>query len=841
MINVTSDTIPWLAKGTPGYSFFADPPKQPPVPKYILSATQSEETTPQRRIANRGTEVFVAAGCEIRCVDLRFLKAQYEEELEGTGKTTQSSSKPERRYQVLNIPELDFTIHQLDISPDGQYLAIVGEKRVAVCLLPSPGFVRSSYEKLRAVCRQIGTTYHNESSDKTVRVVWHPFGVQGSSLVILTSDAYVRVYDITMDQETTCEVPDQVFDLNALAGRERQRTSFIPDPESFEPASCCFASGDLCWRPFSLYILMRGGDIYALCPIVPSRWVPSENYLHSLHRELSTQVDALEDFIDVTRSGKLALRQQAKWLEEVLNQEAARRSSSINRRDQEFYFTRPESVNPTPKLQGPFLLQPAPIDTSAEEVYACDIIHTTSDPVATISVVWSNANIDVFLEFEPIQARWVGKKLRQKSPEEDKNLPIIATFETIKLKTPLPENHARKHWPVFMENPLIGEVVFIAHYAGVEAVDMSEWLRGLKLVADPEEGEDFIAKQLQRTQGSVVKKVVDSGKTLPNLTHPIVGCLVLQDSYVGYILVASSETSVYAADFDIPFEFRNTVDPEDVLILANPPKSSLATYIPSISMPLYDPPITLREPPGLYHFIAANVHRNPQLMKGPLHYNAESLEILRQAREQVKREYEKFTSVAEIMYTHAKQQKAEYERQLLKVHEIITRQEGIVARNVKNRLQNLEKDQKELKAKFDAAFRGLIKNGHGGSGEIVVVKTEREREWEAELQKIVEKTGFVEKGKEKEIEEEVKKGLEKRTEQVKVIWDEMKPIVGKNVDENETGVASGSVDRCDGVPEELRKKKVAELREMLRKEQFLVDNTKQKLEKLEASCEAMGL
>ncbi|KAF8423559.1 hypothetical protein EV426DRAFT_602039 [Tirmania nivea] len=838
MVNVTSDTISWLTKGTPGYNLFADPPKQPPVPKYILSATQSEETTPQRRIASRGTEVFVAVGCEIRCVDLRFLKAQYEEVLEGAGKATQSSTKPERGYQVLGIPELDFTIHQLDISPDGQYLAIVGERRVAVCLLPSPGFVRSSDEKLRAVCRQIGKFYHNDSSEKTVRAVWHPFGFQGSSLVILTSDAFVRVYDITMDQETTCEVPDQVFDLNSLAGRERQRTSFIPDPESFEPASCCFASGDLCWRPFSLYILMRGGDIYSLCPIVPSRWVPSENYLPKLQRELSTQLEALEDSTDVTRSSRLGLRQQAKWLEEVLNQETARRSSSINRRDQEFYFTRPESISLTPTLQGPFLLQPAPVDTSAEEVYACDIIHTTSDPVATISVVWSNANIDVFLEFEPIQARWVGKKLRHKQPDEDKNPPIIATFETIKLNIPLPEDHARKHWPVFVENPLIGEVLFVAHYAGVEAVDMSEWLKGLKLVADPEEGEDFIAKQLQRTQGSIVKKVVDSGKTLPNLPHSILGCLVLQDSYVGYILIASSKTLVYTADFDIPFEFRNVVDLEDASILAKPPKPTPVTYIPSISMPLLEPPAILREPSGLYHFMLANMHRNPQLMKGPLHYNAESLEILRQAREQVKREYEKLTSVAEIMYARAKQQKAEYERQLLKVHELITRQEGIVARNVKSRVQILERNQQELKIKFDAAFRGFIKSGHGGSGEVSVVKTEREREWEAELQKIIEKTGFMEK-KGKENNEDVKKGLEKRAEQVRGIWEDMKPIVEKNDGEN--GTASGSADRGDGVPEELRKKKVTELKEMLRKEQFLIDNTKQKLEKLEASCEAMGL
>lgn len=636
--------------------------------------------------------------------------------------------------------------------------------------------------------------------------------------MILTSDAFIRVYDITMDQEATCEVPDQVFDLNSLSGRERQRTSFIPDPESFEPASCCFASGDLSWHPFSLYILMRGGDIYTLCPIVPSRWVPSENYLHNLQRELITHLEALEDSKDVTRSDRLALRQQAKWLEEVLNQETARRSSSFNRRDQEPYFTRPESVTPTPQLQGPFLMQPAPLDISAEEVYACDIIHTTSDPVATISVVWSNANIDVFLEFEPIQARWVGKKLQQKQSEQGKNPPVIASFETIKLGTKLPENHGRKHWPVFVENPLIGEVVFVAHYAGVEAVDMSEWLKGLKLVADPEEGEDFIAKQLQRTQGSIVKKVVDSAKTLPNVPHAIVGCLVLQDSYLGYILTSNSETSVYTADFDIPFEFRNIIDPEDASILAKPPKSTLATYLPSISMPLYDPPAILRETPGLSHFMAANMQRNPQLMKGPLHYNAESLEILRQAREQVKREYEKLTSEAEIMYSRAKQQKAEYERQLLKIHELITRQEGMTARNVKGRLQSLEKNQKELQAKFDAAFRGLIKSGHGRSGEVGVVKTEREKEWEAELQKIAEKAGFVEEREKKRVgEEEVKKGLEKRATQVREIWEDMKPIVGKSNDESKAGVTSGSA-RGDGVPEELRKKKVAELKEMLRKE-----------------------
>lgn len=103
MLNVTSGSIPWLAKGSPGYNLFADPPVPPAIPKYILAGIESDEAAPQRRIASRGTEVFVAAGCEIRCVDLRDLKARYEEEQEGdkgTETTAQGGINSEREYQV---------------------------------------------------------------------------------------------------------------------------------------------------------------------------------------------------------------------------------------------------------------------------------------------------------------------------------------------------------------------------------------------------------------------------------------------------------------------------------------------------------------------------------------------------------------------------------------------------------------------------------------------------------------------------------------------------------------------------------------------------------------------
>lgn len=632
---------------------------------------------------------------------------------------------------------------------------------------------------------------------------------------------------MAMDRVTTLELPDQTFDLNLLSGRERHRTSFTPDPESFEPASCCFGSGDLCWRPFTIYVLMRNGDIYALCPVVPSRWLPSSNYLLNLQRELSSALDALGDCPDVTASDRLALRQQRRWLEDVLNQQVARRGTGGWKEE---WFVRPDSVGPTPKLQGPFLLQPPPIDTSADEVYACDITHKETDPVATIATLWSNANVDIYLECEPISAQWVCNKARHKQVEQIPS--VIATFETIELKSPLPKDHPRKHWPVLVEDPLAAESFFVAHYAGVEAVDMSEWLKGLRVVVDENEADDFIANKLQRSQGSTITNISNSGKTLPSLPHPIVGCVILQDPYIGYIALANSVNTVHVAELEIPFQMiqEETVSSVGLHVAAADVSPS---YTASIAQPLYDATMILDEPPSIQHFLHANLQRNPRLMRGKIYYNAESLEVLRQAREQVKREYEKITTVAETLYARAKQQKVEYERQLLKIHELITRQNVLASRGVKERLAVALKNQEDLIARVDKCLMHMVKKGFVGSVDgVALVKSAREMEWEEELRKIVDKTGFVEEkemGDEKEDEKRKTKhevttplpdGLAKRADRLRKVLEGLQPLMEQSREgEDGLGITRPELlNRHDGVPHELRKKKLAELNEMLEKE-----------------------
>jgi nucleoporin NUP82 len=53
------------------------------------------------------------------------------------------------RGQVLDLPDLNFDIHQLEVSRDGLLLAIIGEKELAVCMLPAEGFARMENSKLR--------------------------------------------------------------------------------------------------------------------------------------------------------------------------------------------------------------------------------------------------------------------------------------------------------------------------------------------------------------------------------------------------------------------------------------------------------------------------------------------------------------------------------------------------------------------------------------------------------------------------------------------------------------------------------------------------------------------
>jgi nucleoporin NUP82 len=79
----TSYTPTWLSRPNPGWDIFTPSVKDLGYP--FLSQTSSKNNAksgPRRTIAQRGTEVFVAVGKEIRWADLVYLKEAWEDKQE---------------------------------------------------------------------------------------------------------------------------------------------------------------------------------------------------------------------------------------------------------------------------------------------------------------------------------------------------------------------------------------------------------------------------------------------------------------------------------------------------------------------------------------------------------------------------------------------------------------------------------------------------------------------------------------------------------------------------------------------------------------------------------------
>jgi nucleoporin NUP82 len=84
MPQVTSYTPTWLSRPNPGWDIFMPSVKDLSYPSLSQTASNKKNAKPgpRRTIAQRGTEVFVAVGKEIRWADLVYLKEAWEDKQE---------------------------------------------------------------------------------------------------------------------------------------------------------------------------------------------------------------------------------------------------------------------------------------------------------------------------------------------------------------------------------------------------------------------------------------------------------------------------------------------------------------------------------------------------------------------------------------------------------------------------------------------------------------------------------------------------------------------------------------------------------------------------------------
>ena len=288
--------------------------------------------------------------------------------------------------QILKVP-VGEAIRQLIVSPRGDHLAILTSHTVHIAILPDPSHLgQPDTGPLKLKTDMLGPTTHVTSQASIASALWHPLGVLGSCLVTVTSDAVVRIWEINRENRWSFESPTLAIDLRKLADgvsadedfgppKPGMNRGFSPDSVDMEVAAACFGGSGLDeehgWASMTLWIAMSAGDVYALCPLLPTKWQPPPTLLPSLSTAVVSKTGSMQDDISVSVEDRRNCDQQYQWLSEIDNQDPI-----IKPAESEFVppveiFKRPSHPGPIPKLQGPFDIG---IDESDDDIEYTDIL-----------------------------------------------------------------------------------------------------------------------------------------------------------------------------------------------------------------------------------------------------------------------------------------------------------------------------------------------------------------------------------------------------------------------------------------------------------------------------------
>lgn len=167
------------------------------------STSSSGVGTSRSVLALRGTDVLVAQGSQVRIASLSEAK---------NAASAAASSSTASAYKVLEHDAGSFDIASLVVNPTGRLVALVGAYQVAVLVLPrpaatrgagderkdgvgagTPAYVRALGTSVSCTAARVGAYYHDDrTATRIAKVLWHPWGADGCSLLVLTADGVLR-------------------------------------------------------------------------------------------------------------------------------------------------------------------------------------------------------------------------------------------------------------------------------------------------------------------------------------------------------------------------------------------------------------------------------------------------------------------------------------------------------------------------------------------------------------------------------------------------------------------------------------------------------------------------
>jgi nucleoporin NUP82 len=598
MPKVIGYTAPWISRPSAGSRIFSDPAPQSPTsplkPRATFLATDDATTYqgPRRLIANRGTEIFTVVGNTIRWADLATVKDDWTEQKHSERKsaTSRASAKEDVpvQYRTLSAP-VYYQIRQLIISPSGVFLAICTEHTVHIAVLPdSSRLSDSDRSPLKLKTYQLGPTTHVIPEPPVVSALWHPLAVATDStdcFVTVTSEAAVRMWEVDRSSRASFERPALAIDLKRLVDGVSSDEDFEPsgfgksrgfsvDAFDMEASAACFGGQGLdeenAWASMTLWTSMRNGDVYALCPLLPSRWIPSSTTIPSLSTASVAKLAMLGDG-EASGDAERAAKQQYEWVQEIDSSEPVDMRAQDDDISREIRL-RPSNPGVIPQLQGPFDL---PLEEDLEisdiHVFAAQIDDaelmsgeegfTDSEaedglPFTLICLATTNGDVRIAMDVDGVSGKWLPKRSRNTFSVPEPDVHELVLIETLSGVVDVSPQDLISSWPVFTPDTNADYSLFLTGSKQIATLTFGDWAARIAAETSSSSFSDAGIEMRLKTMCSSqicvydeLLNIMDSANPAEegeNLTAPV----VFDDAELGYMLVTATESQAFSLSFD---------------------------------------------------------------------------------------------------------------------------------------------------------------------------------------------------------------------------------------------------------------------------------------------------
>ncbi|KAK8055850.1 nucleoporin NUP82 [Apiospora rasikravindrae] len=892
MPKVKAYTPAWLSRPSPGHRVFAPAAGEPRPSAYSSSRSDLSKTGPRRTIAQSGSQVFVAVGKEIRWVDLIELKEKWQEK-DVRGRTDfrikREDSNGHDTNELLDAAEKEgyagfrtltvnvaAEIRQLVISPHEDYLAVLTTHTVRIIAVPDLSHLTSpTNEIIKPKSWTLGPTTHVFDRSAVASALWHPLGVNGSALVTVTTDAVVRVWELSPSDRWSFDKSTLTIDLKKLADGTSLDQNFAPSndasgrnfsADSFEMdvASAAFAGrGSGGWSPMTLWVAMGQGDVYALCPLLPSRWAPPPTLIPSLSVGIVGNLAAIEDDPSVSPAAKLLAQQQLDWMSDLDNQEPVEVDGPLGEPPAEVY-TRPSRPGVVPKLQGPFDLELSvdaeddmdieltdifvigqKLDTDElmmgeDEELEVDDIDQEGLSLNVICLLSSSGQLRICLDLEGVQAKWLPPKNRlreiARSSEEENDCSLL-TFQT--LDTLKSMEMTTDGWPMFSPDVTSRYAFYVTHSTSITYLSLSPWVFRLEseLRGESQSGLDFRMDVLVRGQTSTRERLYTNPSQGDNYL-PLAAAVAIRDPDLGYFILSATPFEPIAVVFETPEDEFETVRSVSPVVHQEVDVKPLDFYEPR---PTFQPPHIFERSSALPDLLEKlRTSRHKAVVNQEVRLSPVTLQVFTDVHQLLSEETHGLGAATSELFRRLESLQHELRQQITKAHEVKARVEAITGEDhagdgasesskasVERRLEAAKQRSGELSRRLEKMRKTVSK---GTTREL----SDKEKAWVNEVNAL--DASLYGSNVPTADGPARLKHLGKRYDEAKALRDELVPKaekLAKPDDDGEDGSRPSTPDLR--IPSELRKAKLKQVQSLLERESALVDAVKSRLEKMSVS------